>query len=570
MLKSLLIKNYILIDEMHIHFGKGLNIITGETGAGKSILVDALAAVLGDALSKDKIRSGASRAVFEAQFEISNAEISALLAENDVEADDELIVRRELSDSGRSRCFINDTPVALPLMAQVGDLLIDLHGQHEHQLLLQPARHIDYLDAFARLDDLLQQSKAAYAALRDALREQQALLKRREEIAKTRELLAFQFQEIAAVNPEADEEERLLREELILRNAEKLHESARRVYERLYESEGSAVEVISASTKQLRELAEIDATFADLAAECENAGIVVNDVAMMLLKYADRISFDADRLEEIRRRLAALTGLKKKYGGTLAAVIDHFRRLQNDLSTAENLDESIAELASQIETKRTALQEVSLQLSQRRLASAQVLSAQVTQELARLGMERAEFSVTLQSRTTDGPIFVFWEDQKAAVGPKGIDHVEFIIRTNPGEPYKPLVEVASGGEVSRVMLALKTRLAGSDRVPVLVFDEIDAGVSGRIAQAVGVSLRRLAAGHQIICITHLPQIASMAQHHYLVEKSYDDSFTRSSIRKLDDEERTEQIARLFGGEKVTDAHLKSAADLIRESESLVN
>jgi DNA repair protein RecN (Recombination protein N) len=572
MLKNLYIKNYILIDEMHIQFEEGLNIITGETGAGKSILVDGLAAILGDPLSKDKIRTGESRAIFEAQFKLeANEEIQSLLTENDIDMpDSELIIRRELNDSGRSRSFINDTPVSMPVLTQLGDLLIDLHGQHEHQLLLQPSRHIDYLDAFAHLDDLLKQTKTAYLSLKDDQKELQALIKRQSEIVKARELLLFQHREISAVNPEADEEEQLVHEELILRNAEKLYDAARHWYEQLYEKDNAASEILSAAAKQLGELAQIDGVFNELRAECENACLIINDVSTMLQKYAAEITFDADRLESIRQRLSLINGLKKKYGGSLQAVLEHFHSVKNELELFENVQESINGLVSQIETKRADLLECSLSLSEQRQKAAKLLSEEVTQELSRLGMVRSEFSIVLQTQENDQPLFVNLDGRKIAVGPKGMDHVEFIIRTNPGEPFKPLADVASGGEISRVMLALKTRLAETDQVPVLVFDEIDAGVSGRIAQAVGVSLRRLADSHQIVCITHLPQIASMAQHHFLVEKYSDDFFTRTSIRKLERVERQEQIARLFGGETVTDAHLKSAADLMQESESLVN
>ncbi len=571
MLTSLYVKNYILIDELHIRFGEGLNIITGETGAGKSILLDALAAVLGDSPGKDKIRAGESRAVFEAHFRIDAAEeLRELLAQNDIDMQDaELIIRRELNESGRSRSFVNDTPVPLPLLSQIGNLLVDMHGQHEHQLLLQPNRHIDYLDAFARCSDLLQQTKAAFSALKEMQRRLLELKDRRRETEEKRELLSFQYQEIAATAPQADEEQQLLQEEMILRNAERLHETAMRWYGELYEKDGAAVEQLSAAARQLGDLAAVDPAFKEIAEECGNAAVIVTDAARMLQQYASRVTFDPERLEAVRQRLALLTGLKKKYGATLQAVLDYFARIKRELEEAENLDGRLAELEAELERRRDELGELCARLSEKRRQAAENLSRQVTEELAGLGMARAAFSVLMTQQENDGPLYVRVGDRKTAVSAKGIDNVEFMIRTNPGEPMKPLAEIASGGEVSRVMLAIKTRLAESDQVPVLVFDEIDSGVSGRIAQAVGVSLRRLAEGRQVICITHLPQIASMAQHHFLVEKSSDGLQTRTSMRELNLTERREQIARLFGGEILTDAHLRSAEELLQEAERLI-
>ncbi|MDZ7316165.1 MAG: DNA repair protein RecN [candidate division KSB1 bacterium] len=570
MLASLYVKNYILIDEQQICFGEGLNIITGETGAGKSILLDALAAVLGESPSKDKIRSGENRAVFEAVFRIApTQEIRELLAENEIDiGEGELIIRRELNDTGRSRSFINDTPVPLPVLIKLGDLMIDMHGQHEHQLLLQPSRHIDYLDAYARHEDLLAETRAAFQALKESLAKLDELIAKQREIERSRDLLHFQYNEIAAVNPSLEEEEELLREEKILRNAERLQEAALKWYGELYEKDGAAVEVLSAAAKNLAELSEIDAAFQEIAGECENAAVMISDAARMLQRYASKVLFDNDRLEAVRQRLAALTGLKKKYGGTLQAVLEHFARIRAELGAAENLQEEIARLEAQTEEQRRLLGELSLKLSHNRRAAAESLSRGVCRELAALGMPDAEFSVLFTQQETDGRLFVRNGEKKIAVTGKGTDRVEFMIRTNRGETMKPLAEVASGGEISRVMLALKSCLAAVDQVPVLVFDEIDSGVSGRIAQAVGVSLRKLAAERQVICITHLPQIASMADHHFLVEKTSDELFVRTTIRELSQEERREQIARLFGGERVTEAHLQSAAELMQEAERL--
>ena len=570
MLKSLYVKNYVLIDELKIEFAEGLNIITGETGAGKSILVDALAAVLGETLSRDAIRRGASKAIFEAFFDVSAVQpIKNVLLQYDVEdVDTQLIVRRELNASGRSRAFVNDSPVSLTMLAELGDLLVDLHVQHEHQLLLKSSKHIDYLDAFAGHTDLLLKMRQTYKNLKAAQKEIVTLEEKQRQANQARDLLMFQRNEIAAVEPEAGEDVALAHEELILRNAELLFEKSNALQEQLYNRDGAVAEVLRAAEKQLDDLQQIDSDFGSLRSECENARIIVDDIANALQKYAGDITFDAERLESIRQRLALLNGLKKKYGGSLDAVLVHQKKVNSELLMLENLTEAIEQSHIRMEEQRQELGKLAVMASDNRRAAAAKLSELVTKELAQLGMEKAEFKISQQSRETENATFVTIAGQNFRISAKGIDEIEFVIQANPGESLKPLASIASGGEISRVMLALKTLLAESDQVPVLVFDEIDAGISGRVAQAVGLSLRRLAKGRQIISITHLPQIASMAQHHYLVEKQMGVEHTKSLIRRLNDEERQEHIARLFGGETVTQAHLDSAKDLIREAEML--
>ncbi len=570
MLKSLYVKDYVLIDEIKITFGPGLNIITGETGAGKSILVGALGAILGESLSKDSIRQNAQKAIFEAQFDIQPDLLKNVLHENDLDDyDTHLIIRRELNATGRSRAFINDSPVSLPILTEIGDLLVDLHGQHEHQLLLKSSRHIDYLDAFAALSPSLQKIKTSYNTLKQLQHQITDVVNRQEQANQARDLLRFQHNEISAVAPEEGEDVALQQDEKVLRNAELLFEKTTALYQQLYESDGSVAAKLRAAEKALGELAQIDETFDASRQECENARIIVDDLSDMLQNYSGAITFDADRLEGIRQRLSLLNGLKKKYGGSLESVLLHQQKVKQELALLENLQDAIADLSTQFEAEQLKLADLCQTASTKRIEYGGKLADDVTNELARLGMSKAEFKVACDVKETDHGYTVPLDGKKLAVTAKGIDQVEFLIRSNPGEAFKPLVNVASGGEISRVMLALKSLLAETDNVPVLIFDEIDAGISGRIAQAVGVSLRKLANSHQVICITHLPQIASMAQYHYLVEKSVLANRTQTHIQRLQDSEHLEHIARLFGGETVTDAHLKSAADLITEAEKLI-
>jgi DNA repair protein RecN (Recombination protein N) len=568
MLKSLYAKNYALIDEINVQFHHGLNIITGETGAGKSILLGALGALLGDRLSKDVIRSGAEKVIVEGIFHATESiEIAELLQAHDLGTNDsEIIVRREINISGKNRCFINDTPVSLDILASLGDILVDLHGQHQHQLLLQISRHIHYLDDFAHLAEQRARLKESYECLVSLSKELNDLLNREEELKKSKDYLQFQLDEISAVDPQPDEEDVLKDEERILRNAELLYERTGALFQQIYEGEGAVSEIMGNAVNDLADLAQIDKSFIDLRSQCEQAKIAIDEIAKALQGYCSSIDFDTNRLEAIRQRLAVLAGLKKKYGGTIAAILEQKSKAALELDLIENLEGEIERLNGRMEEERVTLRQLSLDVSKIRRVAAQELNGKVVAELERLGMPNADFQIR-QDFKTAGPQsqYVVIDDQPVQVSPNGIDQVEFLISANPGEDLKPLVKVASGGEISRVMLALKSLLAEADKVPVLIFDEIDIGISGRIAQAVGKSLRKLAQSHQVICITHLPQIASMAHHHYLVEKTASENETFTSIRELPESERTEQIARLFGGETVTEAHLASASELIKEA-----
>jgi DNA repair protein RecN (Recombination protein N) len=566
MLNSLFAKNYILIDELKVAFQPGLNIVTGETGAGKSILIGALGALLGDRLGKEVIRSGADKAVIEGEFLISGVPAAtAFLREHEIdEQGDSVLVRREVSTSGKSRCFINDTPVPLTVLEELGDLLVDLHGQHEHQLLLKVAHHGPYLDAFAGLDQELDALKIAHQQLVAGIKELRSVEQKAAELARSRDYMQFQLQEISAVAPVADEEEQLHAEEQILRNAELLFERTAHIFSRLYESDGSAAEMLTATAADLGQLAAIDNRFSTMQNDCQSARILIDELAKSIQHYNQSISFDPERLEKIRQRLAALAALKRKHGGSIDEVISLQHRLEGELELVDNLDATLAQLRKELEAVRSRLAALNAEVSGRRKTAARTFSDKVVAALALLGMPRARFEVRQQSTPSSEEPFAALDGQNVRIGPRGSDHLEFLLAANPGDEVKPLAAVASGGEISRVMLALKTLLAEVDRIPVLIFDEIDIGISGRIAQAVGRSLKELAARHQVLCITHLPQIASMADCHFLVEKDGDDQQTRTTIRPLTREERIAQVAALIGGDVVTQAHLQSASELIAE------
>jgi DNA repair protein RecN (Recombination protein N) len=565
MLKTLYIKGYALIDELSIEFGRGLNIITGETGAGKSILIDALSLILGERSDVSMIRKGAEKAIVEAQFDHPDLQkLNELFKANEIDASDDLILRREISLKGQSRCFINDTPATISVLKQVGDMLVDLHGQHEHQSLLRAETHIDMLDNFGNVGALLDEYRAAYRATLDVLHTMDELQAKEHQLAERRELYEYQIKEIDDLSPEAGEEDRLETELKILENSEHLHEVTERLYQSLYEGENAVNDQLVIARNQLEDLAAIDNNFEESKKELNSALAIISELAKFVQAYNSKIEFNPERLEEIRTRLGKLTLLKKKYGGSLDAVLSHREKIGKEVALAQNFQEEIAKLQAKFVAERKKCSELAFRLTTKRQEAAKKIEKGIVQTLAELGIAKGRFEVKISNNTAND------RDRAAVVSgkeafqatPNGIDDVEFYISTNVGEDVKPLVKVASGGEVSRIMLSLKKILSKTARLPLMIFDEIDTGVSGRIGQAVGKNLKNLSQFHQVIAITHLPQIAGFADLHYVVEKSEEKKRVSTSVRKLQDGERVVEVARLMSGETVTDAALQGARELI--------
>ncbi|HTP80204.1 MAG TPA: DNA repair protein RecN [Bacteroidota bacterium] len=569
MLKSLSIRNYALIETIEAEFDSGLNIITGETGAGKSIIVDAFGLILGERSSVDDIRKGAEKTVVEGIFGVSqNRALRALCGRFEIDIQDDLILRREISSKGQSRCFINDSPVPLNVLKSVGDALVDLHGQHDHQSLLRPETHIGLLDDFGRLEGLVKEYRQSFDTLATLTREHEALRREERTLKEKKELYAFQMKEIDAVDPQPDEEARLEAELRVLENAEQLHSSTAHLYELLYQGEQSVYDALVKARNQLEDLIRIDERFVEARKECESAVAIVDELTNFIQSYNSRVEFNPERLEEIRDRLGALSLLRKKYGGSLQAVIDHRQKIGRDHTTAENFDRELRTLEEKVEAVRAGCSEAAQRLSAKRRDLVETIRRNVVAELGKLGIANPQFDIEIRRHPWEEPpgsaekLFVRIGKEDLRANERGIDDVEFQISTNAGEELKPLARVASGGEVSRVMLALKSILAKSDRLPLLIFDEIDSGVSGRIAQAVGRSLKSLSQFHQIITITHLPQIAGLADSHFVVEKVEKRNRTVTGIRKLDLEERVSEVAKLMSGAEVTEAGLEGARELM--------
>ncbi len=566
MLCSLYIKDFALIDTLEVRFNSGLNIITGETGAGKSILIGALKLILGERASTEVIRTGARKTVIEGIFDhASTPALQQLLEENAIETQgDILILRREVTPS-YSRAFINDTPTTLPVMRAVAAHLIDLHGQHEHQSLLHPEKHLELLDKFGGLGGLRQTYLAHYRTVAELHRKRQELLQKQQELQRQKDLFEFQLQEIDRVAPMPEEETALEEEQRILEHAEHLYEATAQLYEMLYENEHAVYDQLVLARNTLLDLSRIDSAFESVLEEIRSAEIIVSEVTQFLQDYNARIEFNPERLELIRDRLNELHRLKRKYGGTLEDVLRYREEIATQYALATDFEGAIARLETQIQEAEKALTEAALRLSGKRREVAERIEQAIVAELATLGIPHTRFEVRFTAEAdADG-----WIRLSDTTGEKryrafqtGMDQVEFYISTNVGEVLRPLSRTISGGESSRIMLALKSILARSDRLPILVFDEIDTGISGEIALRVGQTMRNLARYHQIIAITHLPQIAALGDTHFQVEKKVEQNRTRTTIRQLNEEERAEVVATLIGGSEITEATLASAWELM--------
>ncbi len=563
MLCSLYIKNFALIQELTVDFDPGLTIITGETGAGKSILVGALNLVLGERASADLVRSGTAKAVIEAVLkEVHSEKIENLLSASNIETAQELILRRELSSSGQSRCFINDTPCTASLLKQAGEELIDLHGQHEHQLLLHPDTHETLLDDFARSATEV----IAYKSIRSALQALQQQLSRLKKDAATirdkKEMLDFQLNELNSVDLKHGEEESIETEITLLENAETLFTLSTALNEQLYDGDHSIYSAITSALHTLEKLGAIDKCFDMHIEETRTATSIIDELSRFTRSYISGIDFNPERLDTLRERQLQIQRLSKKYGRTHAELIELKNELEAKSALEENLEEELSRIELAITLRKTELSIQAATLSRKRQEAASRLEISIQEQLAELGIPHATFIVSItHEEHQKGEISI--EGTTFTAFPGGYDKIEFLISTNPGEKPKPLIKVASGGEISRVMLAMKSALAESAKLPILIFDEIDTGISGRVAEAVGKSLRKLSRLHQIIAITHLPQIAAMADLHLGVKKTVQQERTVTEVTPLDHESRLQAIASLISGQQISASSLTLAAELIQ-------
>ncbi len=558
MLSYLKISNLAILDDVSLEPGPGLNVLTGETGAGKSIMVDALGLVLGERGSADLIRSGADRLIVEAQFEqgVSSA-ASAVLREGGLVGEDggssEIVVRRELTASGRGRAWINGRVVTQTALKSLGETLADLHGQHQHQSLLREPGQREALDRFAAATELCREVAEAHEALVSLDVELEDLTSRERDKAARLEWLTQQVSEIEAVAPRPGEGEELAREESILRHSEEVARLAGEAFSFLSEEDDSIVTRLGAVQERLARLAEIDTGAAEGVSLLAQAQIAAAEVAGLLARYRDRDDMNPRRLEEVATRLVDLQRLERKYGGSLESVAAHLEWARGEVASLGEASTRIEALLEEARRARDRYYAVARRLSARRRDAARRLQEALGEELCSLAMEGTRVEVALSSSVDAEP------------ASHGIDSVEFLIAPNRGEQVRPLGRIASGGELSRLMLGLRNITNSSRDHRTLVFDEVDSGIGGRVAEAVGLRLEALARSHQILCVTHLPQIASFADRHFLVTKGSSGPRTCATVQRLDGEKRVEEIARMLGGSPPDTARRHAAAMMSRRS-----
>ncbi|GAB4374105.1 MAG: DNA repair protein RecN [Calditrichia bacterium] len=568
MLKNIHIRNFALAHHLDLEFQPGLNIVTGETGTGKSIIVGAISAVLGGRVFTEVVRTGEEKATVEAIFDISHLpRLKALLEEKGLNNGDELFLRREIYVKGTTRAFVNDTPVPVNTVAQIGDELVDIHGQNQHQSLLRRETQAYFLDAYGQLEPKVQTVAQAYAALQKSAEAVENLEKKQRQLEEKYELYQFQVNEIDAAHLTPGEDEQLEVERRILSNSEKLFSFSSEFQQIV---SGDATPNLQQAMAQaliiLRDLSEYSPEMKNLCEEFTSARIIVDEAARQVEEFQNKLEFNPTRLEEIEQRLANISQLKKKYGATIQDILNYRNSIEAELQLKENFEFELKKLKEIHEQRLEHYKTRALELSQIRKEVARRLEQEVIEQLHKIGMPKTRFRVNIDwIEETEG--IIRHQGKTYRGDASGMDEIEFYISPNPGEDYKPLAKIASGGEISRIMLALKKILAEIDQIPLLIFDEIDSGVSGRIALAVGDSIFHLADSHQIICITHLPQIASFGDSHYRVIKHVKDGRTFTDIQVLSGEERIEEIARLMGGKKLTPAILESARQLIGEARS---
>jgi DNA repair protein RecN (Recombination protein N) len=611
MLLELSIANFAIIDQLHLYLGPNLNVFTGETGAGKSILIDAVSALVGERVSADVIRTGAERALVEGIFDVAAsagvtrdthqrtapadrtrdggvdatedqpqdaAPLAAILDELGIEPEDgTLILSREIARGGRSLARINGRAVPVSALQRVAAALIDIHGQSAHLTLLRPEQHVFYLDRFANAEPLRARISALVAQWRGIQRELDALHRDERELERRTELLRFQVEEIAGAQLRPDELETLARERRVLANAERLGELCVAIHQALtggdVDSDLAALDLLAGARRALDEVLRLDPTLHEQATALDEAIYRLEDVAAGVRSYQEDVAADPARLAQVEERLDLIARLRRKYGATIEEILAYGSTAAAELERLTNREERAAALQERVQQLRLELGTQATQLSRMRQQAADALAAAMERELDDLNMKRARFQVEIRQERDasgvparpradpDGAAGSLAASERYACGPTGIDRVEFLIAPNQGEPFKPLARIASGGETSRLMLALKTILSTADAVPILIFDEIDTGISGRAGQVVGEKLWQLARSHQVICVTHLPQIAALGDHHFRVAKVLVGDRTTTQVDTLATEARVIEIGQMLGG-AATRASSATAAELL--------
>ncbi|HUN54696.1 MAG TPA: DNA repair protein RecN [Smithella sp.] len=559
MLNELSIKNFAIIDELHVCFGEGLNVISGETGAGKSIIIGAVSLLLGDRATSDMIRTQADTATVEALFDIAgNKPLKDKIEAMGFSAADELLIRRVISHAGKNKAFINGQMATLVNLAAVSELLINICGQHEHQVILNAENHIDILDEFGGCLP----ARDGYTEIYDQYQQIRAQIEKLKSLSQSREekadLFKFQLKEIRDINPQPSEDTMLADEKKVLVNFQKLSGWAANAYDLLYGEKDSAIVKLKEVQNQIKEIKKIDLNFKIAEADIESSFITLQETALQLRDYGKKLFFDAERLAAIDERLEQLNRLKRKHGGSLEGVLHRQQEIEEYLKKVFSVEEELEELTKEEEKVKENLRQSALKLSQLRGQAAKKLQEAVDKEIQALNMPHASFSVNFKRGDDDAAVWF---------GPKGSDEIEFYLTANKGEESRPLSKVASGGELSRIILALKNVLSRTGSVSSIIFDEVDNGIGGAVAEIVGRKLKEVSANHQVVCITHLPQIACYGDRHMYVSKKVVKGRTVTSLEELDPQQRIEEISRMLGGIHVTQKTIEHAREMLHGSKS---
>lgn len=562
MLRELRIKNFAVIDEAALELGPGLNILTGETGAGKSIVLNALGLISGNRVTSDIIRHGQDEASVEALFDEWPECVKQKLQEAGFDVADELVIKRVVSRSGKNRIYLCGSLCPLSLLADVGSSLVNIYGQHEHQTLLKPETHLTLLDNFGGLTVSAEEMSGRYRAMVsvwETLRQARELLEKRK---REKGLLEAQAEEIANAHLKLEEEEELQARKNILMHAEKLYQGCREGEELLYEGEHALVSRLGRYGNKLRELVSIDSGLRSAVDLVDSALVHLEEANAELRRYADRVHFEPGALEQLEDRLAEIHRLKRKYNGSVEDILRIHAEVTEELKALDRGEEELPALEKTFETARQSAWEAAGTLSLERRKLARRLKKEMEKEVKALGMPETGFEVRFLDleEKEDAPPFLVGGKELTE---QGTDEAEFYFSPNPGEPPKPLAKIASGGELSRLMLAIKSLVLTPGGIPTLLFDEVDAGIGGGVAEIVGHKLKQVASSHQVICVTHLPQIAALADSHHVVKKEVIRGRTSTRVEQLSDMERVEEVARMLGGIKITDKTRRHAEEMVR-------
>ncbi len=569
MIEELYISNVALIDELQLDCASGLNIFTGETGAGKSVILNAVGLALGERGTAGIVRDGATNAKIQIAVALppdhpvwdgfNDSEFADVL-----DAEETLVLSRQINASGRSRCHTNGQLVSLTFLSAIGDLLVDIHGQHAHQSLFRSETHLDLLDTFGKHEALKAEVCEKYDELHTAQAQLDDFSQTLRAAMQEKDLLEFQLEELEEAQLQEGEEEDLGNERHLLSNAETLFESANQLYEQLYGgdlSESSTLDGLKIASRTISKLCELDGSLSELNGRFESTVYELEDIAYQIRDYRDKIEFNPHRLSEVEERLDLIHRLKRKYGDSISEILAYQAQASQKLEDLQFGSERIEELKDKIHLVTQGAQKLAIELSKKRRETATQLESLIERELQTLGMEKAVFQILVSPiESANGPLEI--EGKRYELRADGMDEIEFFISPNVGSEPKPLAKIASGGEISRVMLALKTVLAQVDLIPTMIFDEIDAGIGGRTADIVGQKLKELSRFRQVFCITHLPQIARFADQHFRVEKGVEGDRTTITAKLLTQEERVEEVARMHGGE-ATVTTLAHARELLK-------